>query len=164
MPKEGEEVFTVWRSAMLRLSLVAAGVVGLLTAAEPGDPKKVNEEAKAMEGTWEFVSAELGGQKLPDEVLKTMTLVLRDGKYTVKSPGPDDTGTVRLDPTRRPKELDVAGLEGPNKGKSFPAIYELDGDSLKVCYDLDGKKRPTEFKSAPGTKQFLATYKRKKGS
>ena len=115
-----------------------------------------------MEGTWEFVSAELGGQKLPDEVLKTLTLVLKEEKYTVKSPGPDDTGTVRLDPTKQPKELDVMGMEGPNKGKSFPAIYELDGDSLKVCYDLAGKKRPTEFKSAPGTQQFLAVYKRKR--
>jgi len=148
---------------MLRPSLVAVSVVGLLTAAEPGDPKKVNEEAKAMEGTWELVSAELGGQKLPGEVTKTLTLVLAGEKYTVKSPGPDDTGTVRLDPAKQPKELDVTGVEGPNKGKFFPAIYQLDGDSLKVCYDLDGKKRPTEFKSAPGTKQFLAVYTRKKG-
>jgi uncharacterized protein (TIGR03067 family) len=147
---------------MVRLSLAALGVVGLLTAAEPRDPKKVNDDAKAMEGTWEFASAELGGRKLPDDVLKTLTLVLREGKYTTKSSGPDDTGTFRLDPTKRPKEMDVKGVEGPNKGKSFQAIYELDGDSLKVCYDLDGKKRPTEFKSAPDTRQFLAVYKRKK--
>lgn len=148
---------------MLRLSLVAVGFVGLLTAADPRQPKKVDEEAKAMEGTWELVSAEVGGQKLPDEVVKTFTLVLADGKYTVKSSSPDDKGTVRLDPTKKPKELDVTGVEGPNKGKTFPAIYELDGDSLKVCYDLAGKKRPTGFKSAPGTKHFLATYKRKTG-
>ncbi|HEY2783663.1 MAG TPA: TIGR03067 domain-containing protein [Fimbriiglobus sp.] len=147
---------------MIRLSLVIAGVVGLLTAAEPQDKKKVNEGAKAMNGTWELTSGEVGGKKFPDSVVKTLTLILKDGNYTVKSPGPDDTGTVHYDETKKPKELDVKGEEGPNKGKSYPAIYELDGDTLKICYDLDGKKRPTEFKSTAGTKQFLAVYKRKK--
>ena len=40
-------------------------------------------------------------------------------------------------------------------------IYEIDGDTLKICYDLDGKKHPTEFK-ATGPKIMLATYKRVK--
>ncbi|VTR98404.1 Uncharacterized protein OS=Pedosphaera parvula (strain Ellin514) GN=Cflav_PD2062 PE=4 SV=1 [Gemmata massiliana] len=148
---------------MLRSLLVTACAICVLTTTEAADTKKVDDETKAMNGTWELVSAELGGMKLPDEVVKSLTLVMKDGKYTLKSPGPDDTGTVKIDPTKKPKELDVTGLEGPNKGKSFPAIYELDGDSLKVCYDLDGKKRPTEFKSTADTKQFFATYKRKKG-
>jgi hypothetical protein len=42
------------------------------------------------------------------------------------------------------------------------AIYEIDGDTLKVCYDLGGKNRPTEFKTKEGTALFLATYKREK--
>jgi uncharacterized protein (TIGR03067 family) len=147
---------------MFRLSLVAMSVVGLLTAAEPKDEKKVDPEAKSMDGTWELVSAELGGQKLPDEIVKTFSLMMKDGKYTVKSGGPDDKGTVKYDATKKPKELDVIGEEGPNKGKTFLAIYEHDGDALKVCYDLEGKKRPTEFKTETSTKQFLAVYKRKK--
>jgi uncharacterized protein (TIGR03067 family) len=145
---------------MLRLLLAAVVAVAFSTAARAEEPGK--DDAKAMEGTWEFVSGEVGGRKLPDEVLKTMSLVLEGGKYTTKSPGPDDKGTVKIDPARNPREMDVAGVEGPNKGKNFPAIYALDGDSLKICYDLSGRKRPTEFKSAPGTKQFLAVYKRKK--
>jgi uncharacterized protein (TIGR03067 family) len=148
---------------MDRVCVVALGVVGLLTAAEPRESKTVNEEAKAMEGSWELASGDLGGQKLPEVVVKTFSLVIKEGKYTVKSTSPDDKGTVRIDPSKQPKEMDVTGEEGPNKGKNYPAIYELDGDSLKICYDLDGKKRPTEFRSAAGTKQFLATYKRKKG-
>jgi uncharacterized protein (TIGR03067 family) len=144
-------------SAAGQLDRKAADAARLADSAGRGDLKKTNEEAKAMEGTWEMTSGEMGGQKLPDAVLKTFTLVLKDGKYTVKSAGPDDKGTVRIDPAKQPKEMDVIGEEGPNKGKTFPAIYELDGDSLKICYDLDEKKRPTEFKSSAGTKQFLAT-------
>jgi hypothetical protein len=52
--------------------------------------------------------------------------------------------------------------EGPNKGKTIPAIYERDGDTLRVCYNLSGKNRPTEFKTKAGAQLFLVTCKREK--
>ena len=58
--------------------------------------------------------------------------------------------------------MDIISTEGPNKGKTFLAIYELDGDTLKVCYDLTGKSRPTEFKTQKGVLHFLVTYQRAK--
>jgi uncharacterized protein (TIGR03067 family) len=54
------------------------------------------------------------------------------------------------------------GKKGPNEGKTFLAIYELKGDELRVCYDLGGKDRPTEFVSKPETPLFLVTYRREK--
>ncbi len=33
---------------------------------------------------------------------------------------------------------------------------------LKVCFDPEGKKRPTEFKSASGSQTFVAVHKRVK--
>lgn len=148
---------------MVRLAIAAAGVVSLVGVVGADDPTAVRDERKALDGSWSLVSADVGGQKLPEAVTKTFTLVMKGDEYAVKSGGPDDTGTVKLDPSKQPKELDVVGVEGPNKGKTFPAIYDLDGDTLKVCYDLGGKKRPAEFKAAPGTKQFMAVYTRKKG-
>jgi uncharacterized protein (TIGR03067 family) len=56
----------------------------------------------------------------------------------------------------------VIGTEGPNQGKTFPAIYELNGDTLRICYDLSGAKRPAEFKTIAGTKLYLVTYSRSK--
>lgn len=58
--------------------------------------------------------------------------------------------------------MTVTGTEGPNQGKKFPCIYELQGDTLRICYDLSGAKRPTEFKSVAGTKLYLVTYARKR--
>jgi len=55
----------------------------------------------------------------------------------------------------------ITGTEGPNSGRTFPAIYELEGDTLRICYDLSGVKRPTEFKSIAGTRLYLVTYVRK---
>ena len=33
-------------------------------------------------------------------------------------------------PDTSPKAMEVTGTDGPNKGKTFPAIYELKGDTL----------------------------------
>jgi uncharacterized protein (TIGR03067 family) len=67
-----------------------------------------------------------------------------------------------LNPKAKPKELDIVGTDGPNKGKTILAIYEQDGDTLRICYDLSGKGRPTEFKTKEGTQSFLVTYVREK--
>lgn len=121
------------------------------------------DDAKdTIEGTWVPAMAELGGKKLPDEFSKTTKLVVKADKYTVTAGKAVDQGTVKLNPTAKPKALDIIGVEGPNKGKTIPAIYERDGDTLRICYDLSGKSRPTEFKTQPGSQLFLVTYQREK--
>jgi uncharacterized protein (TIGR03067 family) len=119
-------------------------------------------DSKAIEGSWTPIKGELGGKPMPDEVLKTISLKLADGRYEVIAGGHPDNGTYTLDATAKPKGMTVTGTEGPNKGRTFPCIYELNGDSLRICYDLSGAKRPTEFKSAAGTRLYLVTYNRKK--
>jgi hypothetical protein len=39
-------------------------------------------------------------------------------------------------------------------------IYELDGATLKVCFDTAGQQRPTEFKSEPGSGVLVAVCNR----
>ena len=119
------------------------------------------DDAKSLQGAWTPIKAELGGNPVPDAVLKTITLKLDNGKYEASVAGQPDKGTYALDSANKPKGMTVNGTEGPNKGKSFPAIYELSGATLRICYDLSGTKRPTEFKSTAGTKLYVVTYKRK---
>jgi uncharacterized protein (TIGR03067 family) len=120
------------------------------------------DDAKKMEGSWKPVTAELAGRPYPDEVLKTMKLVLTDGKYTVWVGEQTDEGTAKLDPAKTPRAMDIKGTKGPNQGKTIPAIYELTDTSLRICYDLSGKAHPKEFKTKPGTQLFLVEYKRQK--
>jgi len=65
-----------------------------------------------------------------------------------------------IDFTSEPKGMTITDTAGPNQGKTFPAIYELKGDTLRICYDLSGAKRPTEFKTVAGTQLYLVTYTR----
>jgi hypothetical protein len=41
-------------------------------------------------------------------------------------------------------------------------IYELDGDTYKLCGDMQGKSRPTEFAVKPGSGFVLEVLKREK--
>jgi uncharacterized protein (TIGR03067 family) len=134
--------------------VVAASVAAL--AAEPPD-------APAIQGSWTPVKAQLSGQPMAEAVLKTISLKLTDGKYEVHVGTQPDNGTYTLDETTQPKGITVTGTDGPNRGKTLPAIYELKGDMLRICYDLSGAKRPAEFKSVVGTRLYLVTYSRKKG-
>ena len=133
-------------------------LVALPCLALSDDPKG---DESAIDGTWLATSAELGGRKLPDQATASIKLTLKKGKYEVVAESPD-RGTVTYDTAAKPKAMDIKGTDGPNKGKTFLAIYELSDDKLTICYDLTGAARPTEFKSRPKTRLFLVTYKRQR--
>ena len=118
-------------------------------------------DAKAIQGDWKPVKAELAGQPMAEEVLKTISLKIGDNTYEVQVGNSPDKGTVTVDTSTTPKSMTITGTEGPNKGKTFPCIYELKGDTLRICYDLSGVKRPAEFKTTAGTRLYLVTYARK---
>jgi len=140
------------------LYVCSAVVASLALTAFAADPP----DARAIQGSWIPVKAELSGQPMAEAVLKSISMKLTDGKYEVLVGGHPDNGTYSLDPKSKPKSLTVVGTEGPNSGKTFPSIYEIKGDRLRICYDLSGMKRPEEFRSVAGTKLYLVTYNRQK--
>jgi uncharacterized protein (TIGR03067 family) len=113
-----------------------------------------------INGTRLPVEAELAGQPFPTEQLQTMRLTLAGAEYTAKVGDMIDKGTLKLDPAAVPMAMEIIGVEGPNQGKTFLAIYEVVDDSLRICYDLAGEQQPTEFKTELNTQQFLVTYRR----
>jgi uncharacterized protein (TIGR03067 family) len=143
---------------MLGKLFVAFALVLSSSSAAWGDDAKDD----SLQGTWLPSSAELGGRVFPDEVRKNIKLVVQGDKYTVTVGKEIDQGTVKLRPSATPKAMDITGTEGPNQGRTILAIYERKGDTLRVCYDLSGKKRPTAFKTEAGTQLFLVEYQRQK--
>ena len=152
----------------MRIALVTLLCTLVLTAsggtgARADDKADVEKELKKFQGAWTVQSVEAGGKELPIDVFKGMTVTFEGDKYTVKiGDKVIQTATQKLDPSKSPKTLDVTVAEGPNKGAVLLGIYEISGDTLKVCFDPEGKKRPTEFKTAAGSQTTLAVYKRVK--
>jgi len=138
------------------LGLTASGG----TAAQAEGKAEVEKELKKFQGTWLYESLEAGGEEVPAAELKGTTVTFQGDKYTVKK-GDEviQTATQKLDPSKSPKTLDVTVTEGVNKGALMLGIYEISGDTLKVCFDPEGKKRPTQFKSTSGL-QTLVVHKR----
>jgi uncharacterized protein (TIGR03067 family) len=125
------------------------------------------EDKTLLNGKWKPIAAMLGGMKLPAEELKKVTLTIDGENYTVAIEGEPkaDKGTAVQDNTVAPKRLTIKGTDGPNKGKTFLAIYEIKKvngvDAYRVCYDLSGSAFPTEFESLTGTQLYLVGYRRK---
>ncbi len=139
---------------MLRPALTAA-VAALAVAA-------VTDRA-ALRGTWVIEAATLEGRDHADD-FRGMKLILDGDRYTIDFDKNTDKGTFTLDPTKTPKRIDIRSAEGPFKGKTLPGIYELKGDTLRLCLDGDGKadKRPTAFEAPGTTRNMLLTYRREK--
>jgi uncharacterized protein (TIGR03067 family) len=151
----------------MRIALVSLHCILVLTAssatgARADDKADVEKELKKFEGTWTFESVEAGGKEVPAAQFIGITVTFQGDKYAVKK-GHEviEAATQKVDPSKSPKTLDVAVTEGPNKGAVILGIYEISGDTLKVCFDPEGKKRPMQFRTTSGS-QTLVVHKRVK--
>jgi uncharacterized protein (TIGR03067 family) len=138
-----------------------AAACGLLLAADGQGP--VAAEIAKFEGVWRFALVEVEGAKQPDVPFETNKLiVLNDGRYVIVQGSRITHGVIKLDPTKTPKHYDVTLVNGPAKGQTFAGIYELDGDTYKICLPLRGKDRPATLISKPGDGCIVHTFKREK--
>lgn len=71
-----------------------------------------------------------------------------------------DRGTYSVSPAASPARMDIRGREGPNRVRTIPAIYELAGDQLTICYQLGPGERPRDFTSPKGSQVLIVRYKR----
>jgi len=75
----------------------------------------------------------------------------------------DERIHLHTGPTGEPKVIDLKPLYDPFKGQTCPGIYELDGDTLKLCLPNEPlAARPTELKAGAGSRLCLFTLKRSK--
>jgi uncharacterized protein (TIGR03067 family) len=149
----------------MRIALVTLfGILVFTAASARADSKAaVEKELKKFHGTWTVKSVEAGGKELAIDLFKGMTVTYDGDKYTVKmNDKVMQAASMKLDPSKSPKTLDATIAEGPHKGTVILGIYEITDDTLKACFDPEGKKRPTEFKTVDGSQTTFVVYKRMK--
>ena len=146
---------------MKRHTLLAVAV-GLLVAADaPKDDAK--NDLKKFQGTWQVTTMEVDGQKMPAEEAKNFQVIIKGDKYTLKNmDNIVSEGTVKLDPSKKPRAIDITPMEGDGKGQSMLGIYEIDSETQKVCYAQPDQKRPAKFVSEAGSGNTLIVLKKAK--
>ena len=136
---------------------VFAIVVGLVAAPIP--KAKPPKDEDAIQGVWQVEKFDSDGAPVPSPAeAAQMKVTFKEGKITMTHGGMAVIeGTFKLDPTAKVKEIDLTQNNRVTLG-----IYELDGDTLKLCLaEKQGAARPTEMKPE-GKQVVVATLKRVK--
>jgi uncharacterized protein (TIGR03067 family) len=143
-----------WHNFIILISVCGIAAVGL------GDAAGV--ENKKLDGTWSVQSVLRDPREDNSSEGKGLRIIVNGDKVVAKLPDNDKpvgTATIKRDPKPEPKALDI--LTDGNK-VTVPAIYEVEGDTLRVCVSPPGKGRPTEFASKPGSGHTLVVLKKVK--
>ena len=146
---------------MKKVFLAALVAASPVVAADTAEDAARKEYAR-FEGAWRVVSVEIEGKKMPDKFFKEFRLVLKGPQYTFHEGDMASQGTYSVDVSKKPKQIDIKISEGPDKDKTMLGIYELEGDTYRLCLNPTGKDRPTEFASKPGSGHILEVLQREK--
>ena len=121
-------------------------LVCLLAIVAADDPPK-KDDAESLKGTWKALTASQGGQNLPEEFVKSMTLNFDGKKYTQKAQDQSEEGNYSIDASQNPKTIDLDIKTGNDQGKKQLGIYKLEDGKLTFIVAMAGSKdRPKSFK------------------
>lgn len=114
-----------------------------------------------IQGTWNYVANMRDGQIVDPDELKRWQVSFTNGEYTELPEDRLEKGTYKVDPSKSPKTIDCVLTAGPYKGLAVVGIYEMYGDSLKICWSPWGNlEHPKEFDAKPGSQRAVVILKR----
>jgi uncharacterized protein (TIGR03067 family) len=136
--------------------------VSLFLGQEPTKDELAKKDLEKLQGDWLLVAMEQNGEKSEWKPGNGDPLYFRvkNAKYYSRSGEQNwmEMGELKLDPTQKPKTMDVTWKEGEQK-ELAKAIYEIDGDKLRVAYlreermggaqSVFADERPKDFKTKP---------------
>jgi uncharacterized protein (TIGR03067 family) len=141
--------------------LVGLTVCLLLVGAETKDTAQGKKAAESLAGAWKVSAAVVNGAEFEDA--KEWKFTFKGEMLTRKSADGEETYSFKLDPSKKPAEVNFVPDQGDNKGKTLKGIYVLKDGELKICLVLSpDAKRPSEFVSKDGEEQVLLTLKHEK--
>jgi uncharacterized protein (TIGR03067 family) len=150
--------------ALLALGLAASSRVNS-HADEKGEKREDKlGDAEKLTGLWVVVSQAFDGEEVDPADIKKEKLHLvikKDELAFLAGTLTRSTSSWVIDSTKQPKQITLTGIE-PVKGRKVLAIYELEGDTLKLCIAGPEEDRPTKFETKRGGGGILHVLRRDK--
>jgi uncharacterized protein (TIGR03067 family) len=108
------------------------------------------------------IAASVAGSRVAVDELRVRYLLLEAGGYRIvdRSNHVVDGGCYLVNEELTPATMDIVGRSGPHAGRTMLAIYELRGDELTVCYDLECRERPANMQPQDDQLLLRITYTR----
>ena len=115
------------------------------------------DAAAALQGRWVVTGAEHNGK--PMNGLNGGVMTVTGTAFEIRTAsGNVLKGTLRLDATKRPFQVDLVHADGTQ----WEAIYDVTGETFRLNYVEKGLKdpRPTAFATSPTTEESLIVLRR----
>lgn len=119
------------------------------------------DDAEKLQGKWEVTGAEFNGNTITAGDLNDISLTIHGKTFESTHDAQTDRGAFTVNNARKPLEMDVRAETGNWAGRTVPAIYELAGDTLRICYAVEGTERPKVFTTEQDSGRLTVSYKRK---
>ena len=134
-------------------------------ATAPAGDDTAKKDLAQMQGVWNVTELVEKGEKLPAKDLTPVKVVILASKMTLT-----DNGVFREEitlkfnaTTQKIKAIDFVYTKGPNTGKSERGIYEINGDTIKICVnETQNGGRPVAFVSTKNNGCSVAVLQRVK--
>ena len=147
----------------MRLQVLGLMLASSLLMAADAPKDAVKKEYDKFDGTWKMESFTMDGKPSPIEDFADFRMTLKGENFTTVAADGKSAGTYKIDPNKSPKTIDITFTGGQHDGLTMLGVYELDGDTYKVCLPTGGgKERPKELASKPGSGLVLEVFKRVK--
>ncbi len=143
--------------------LIYASVLTISLAACGGNTEPEIEASKVpthLNGNWNATSLVMGGNELPAEMTKEISITINNLTYETRAMGQKETGTMVYHDDHTPLRLDIMPKNGPMAGNTLKAIYKLEGEKLTVAYNTTSEDYPSGFYSNAENGYLVTVYTR----
>jgi len=113
-----------------------------------------------LQGSWNVSELQMEGQTISGGMLSNARVVITGNRFSSVGMGAVYEGVISFNASATPRQLDIKFDAGPEKGNTNLGIYEIDGDTWKLCLSTRGKLRPSTFSAAAGSGFVFETLTR----
>jgi uncharacterized protein (TIGR03067 family) len=157
-PHTRKDIVMPLRTGLTLYALVVA-TAGLADDA-PKTPA-LSEEFQRFQGTWQVEGWVEGDKPVAAADLKKRSVFFGGNVFLFRRDGKiDRAGAVQIDPSKSPRTVNLSVKEGEGRDGVLLGVYEITGNTLKLCFDPQGQVRPESLKTDADTGFVVVTLKK----